>query len=107
MFSIDFTFLWTLVNLLILFLFLKKFLFGRVNAFLDKRAAGITDEREHAEKDRAEARVLRESYAKKLHAASAEGDAILKQARAAADAEAGRITGAAREEAARIVKEAE
>ena len=31
------TILWTVINLLVLYLFLRKFLFGRINAVLEKR----------------------------------------------------------------------
>ena len=35
------TILWTVINLLVLYLFLRKFLFGRVNAVLEQRQALI------------------------------------------------------------------
>ncbi|MDR0552197.1 MAG: F0F1 ATP synthase subunit B [Spirochaetaceae bacterium] len=106
MFSIDFTFLWTLVNLLILFFVLKKVLFGRVGAFMEKRAKKIADEHQLAAQERAEAKALLENYNEKLQTAYLEGDAIIKQARKTAEDEAARILAAAREDAAGIVENA-
>jgi F-type H+-transporting ATPase subunit b len=103
MFNIDFTFLWTLVNLLILFLFLKKFLFGRVGAFLEKRAAGISAEREAAAKDREDAKQLRLQFEEKLAKTDDEAAAILRKAREDAVAVREAILAEAKAEAETVV----
>ena len=42
------TILFTVINILVLFLFLKKFLFGRVNAIMEKRAQMVQADLDHA-----------------------------------------------------------
>jgi F-type H+-transporting ATPase subunit b len=106
MFNIDFTFLWTLVNLLILFLFLKKFLFGRIGAFLEKRAEGISAEREAAAKDRDEAKQLRLQFEEKLAKADDEAAAILRKARDDAEAAREAILAEAKSEAEAVIANA-
>jgi F-type H+-transporting ATPase subunit b len=103
MFNIDFTFLWTLVNLLVLFLFLKKFLFGRVGAFLEKRAAGISAEREAAAKDRDEAKRLQLLFEEKMAKADDEAAAILRKAREDAETARAAILAEAKAEAENVI----
>ncbi|MDR1096240.1 MAG: F0F1 ATP synthase subunit B [Spirochaetaceae bacterium] len=103
MFNIDFTFLWTLVNLLVLFLFLKKFLFGRVGEFLEKRAAGISAEREAAAKDRDEAKRLQLQFEEKMAKAEDEAAAILRKAREDAETVRGAILAEAKAEAENVI----
>jgi F-type H+-transporting ATPase subunit b len=105
-FNLDFTFLWTLVNLLVLFLFLKKFLFGRVGAFLDKRAEGIAAEREAAAKDREEAKRARLLFEEKLAKADEEAAVILREAREKAEAASGAILAEAKANAESIAANA-
>jgi F-type H+-transporting ATPase subunit b len=106
MFNIDFTFLWTLVNLLILFLFLKKFLFGRIGTFLEKRAEGINAEREAAAKDREEAKVLRLQFEEKMAKVNDEAAAILRTAREDAEIVRASILAEAKANAGVIVENA-
>lgn len=106
MFNLDFTFLWTLVNLVVLFLFLKKFLFGRVGAFLEKRAAGIAAEREAAGKDRDEAKRLRLLFEEKLAKADEDAAVILREARVKAEAASSAILAEAKANAEAIVANA-
>lgn len=47
--------IWVFVNLLVLFLLMKKFLFGPVTKMLDERAQGVSDTIDQAEKRLAEA----------------------------------------------------
>lgn len=48
------TILFTVINILVLFLFLKKFLFGRVNAIMEKRAQMVQADLDHAKETVAE-----------------------------------------------------
>lgn len=104
MFSVDFTFIWTIINLLILFIVLKKFLFGRIANFMEKRAKNIAEQHDRAERELSEAKALRQSYDDKLKTAEAEAGAILKQARSAAEYEAEKILTQANEQAEHIVE---
>jgi F-type H+-transporting ATPase subunit b len=103
MFNLDFTFLWTLINLLVLFLFLKKFLFGRVGTFLEKRAEGIAAEREAADKAREEAKQARLLLEEKLAKADEEAAAILREARARAEAASNALLAEAKANAESLV----
>ena len=50
--------IWTVVDLLILFLLMKKFLFGPVTAMLDQRAAAINADLDDAKAQKQAADVL-------------------------------------------------
>lgn len=79
--SIDFwTALFGLVNMLITFAILKKFLFKPVLKIIDDRQKEIDSTYEDANKAKAEAEAMRESYSAKLADANAQGDEILRQA---------------------------
>ena len=79
--SIDFwTALFGLVNMLITFAILKKFLFKPVLKMIDDRQKEIDSTYEDANKAKAEAEAMRESYSAKLADANAQGDEILRQA---------------------------
>ena len=95
------TALFTLCNLVIVFLMLKKFLFKPVNKMIDDRQKEIDDLFSDAANAKQEAEELREDYSRKLaeakdtsaqivaeatREASLRGEDILRQARADADA---------------------
>jgi F-type H+-transporting ATPase subunit b len=105
-FNIDFTFVWTLVNLIILFFFLKKFLFGRVGDFLEQRKRKLDAAREASEKEREELRRLRLSYEAKIAAAGDEVQAILKAAKEKAERTSEGILTDAHEEAKLVLENA-
>ena len=75
------TILFTVVNVLVLYLFLRKFLFGRVTAILDQRQALVKESIASAEASRTQAEKLRKSYEQKLSAARQEADEIAADAR--------------------------
>ena len=76
-----FTILWTLIDLLILFLLMKKFLFKPVNDILQSRASAIEEAQKQAEKDRTEAEELRKRYEAELSASRSEAAELLGQAK--------------------------
>ena len=59
MLRIDGNILWTIINLLILYVLLRKFLFGRVHKIMDERAAQLQKIHADADADRREAEKLR------------------------------------------------
>ena len=78
------TILFTIINLLILFFLLKKFLFGRVNAVLEQRAALVKSEIASAEDNNRQAEA--ETDAKRLRSEAEaqiaeQRDAMLRGAR--------------------------
>ncbi|WP_297234816.1 F0F1 ATP synthase subunit B [uncultured Flavonifractor sp.] len=74
------TILFTIVNLLILFLLMKKFLFARVNAVLEQRAALVKSEIASAEDNNRQAQELKAQYESKLTDARHEAAKIVADA---------------------------
>ena len=75
------TILFTVVNVLVLYLFLRKFLFGRVTAILDQRQALVKEAVDSAEASRARARAQR-AYDAKLRQAEADARKVEAAAQA-------------------------
>ncbi len=70
----------SLINLLLLFLLVKKFLFKPIKKVLQKRQDEIDEQYKKAETAQAEADKSRDMWEEKLSGARAEADAILKNA---------------------------
>ena len=66
------TIIFTIINLLVLYLFLRKFLFGRVNAVLEERAKLIQEQLDAAEQGKAQVQALQDQYEEKLSGAREE-----------------------------------
>ena len=106
MLSIDLTFLWTAINLVVLFLFMRKFLFGRVTKFMDDRNAAIEADLKKGADAKAEGEQYKEEYTALVKDAAAERARTLEAARVKAAAHYDKAVDEARCEAARIVQEA-
>jgi F-type H+-transporting ATPase subunit b len=100
------TFFITIVNILVLFFVLRALLFKPVSKFLADRAQKIKDDIAQAEKNKSDSKLLLESYEKKLEAAEAEADNIIKVARDHAADDAEQIVAEGKAEAARILASA-
>lgn len=74
------TIIFTIINLLVLFLILKKLLFGRVNAVLEQRAALVKSEIASAEDNNRRAEELKTQYESKLTDARHEAAKIVADA---------------------------
>lgn len=75
------TIVFTVINLLILYVVLKKVLFGRVNRVLQARADLIQQNLSGAEQEKAQADELKAEYEQKLAQAHAEAAEIVAQAK--------------------------
>ena len=75
-----FTLIFAWANLLILYFVLRKLLFNPIKNMIDSRQKEIDDMYENAEKNKAEAEEMRESYEKKLESATEESEEILRSA---------------------------
>lgn len=75
-----FTMIFAWLNLLILYLFLKKLLFKPVKNMIDSRQKEIDDMYSDAEKSRTDAAALKSEYEEKISKASEESEEILKKA---------------------------
>lgn len=80
------TIFFTIVNLLILYFFFRKFLFGRVNAVLEQREALIRTQVAEAEQNKAEAEKSRREYETRLAGARQEAADLVADAKRRADA---------------------
>lgn len=106
MLTLDRNIIWTVVNILILFFFLKKFLFKPVTEMMEKRQQVIEDSLQNAEDTKLEALKLKSEYEEELNQADEEAVQIIKEARERAAIEFNKQVKESREEAARILQEA-
>ena len=102
---------WTIIfawiNLLILYLAFKKFLFGPIKNMIDQRQKEIDDMYSDAESSRTAANDMKAEYAEKLQKANEESDAILRSAQRRAELKEEEILKEAKIEADRILDRAE
>jgi F-type H+-transporting ATPase subunit b len=102
---------WTMIfawiNLLILYLFLKKLLFKPVKNMIDSRQKEIDDMYADAENNRADAENMRSEYEEKLAKANEESEAIIKSAVRKAQLKEEEILKEANAKAARTLERAE
>ena len=102
-----FTMIFAWVNLLILYLFLKKLLFKPVKNMIDTRQKEIDDMYSDAEESRTSAEAMKLEYEEKLERASEESEEILKKAVRRAQLKEEEILAEANEKAARTLERAE
>ena len=101
------TILFTIINLLVLYVFLRKFLFGRINAVLEQRSALVKGEIDSAEENSRQAQELKAQYEEKLTDARQEAAKIVADAQNRAQrAYAGKLA-QAEDDAKRLRGEAE
>jgi len=104
--SFDWTFGFQLVNTLIIFLLLKKFLYKPVRSFMDNRAKGIEDAMNEAVNKGKEAEAILAEYQKKLDNIKEERNEIIRDASKRAEQRGDEIVKKAQEEAQKIVEKA-
>lgn len=107
MLDLGVSFLITGINFLVLWLFLRKFLFGRVRAFLDARTEKVRREVQEAAGARGRAEELKSRYEELLGAAEKEGEFMLLDSEERAREERDRVLAEAEETAAGIRRRAE
>ncbi|MBQ3423677.1 MAG: F0F1 ATP synthase subunit B [Clostridia bacterium] len=106
--SIDaWTIIFQICNLLILFLLVKKFLFGRVMAVLEQRQKEIDGIYDAAGQDREEAAQLKETYTLRMRDAREEADRLVRNAVDTAKDRGDAIVRQAQSEAAHMKQKAE
>ena len=101
------TALFTLLNMVITFLILKKFLFKPVKKTLAARLAQVDELYGSAEAAKAEAETAREEYTAKLDRADESARKIVSDATRRANERADEIVGGAKEEAERLRRRAD
>ena len=101
------TSIFTLLNLLLLFFVMKKFLFKPVKQMIDDRQKEIDDQYADAEKSKADAAELKSQYETRLAEANAESDEILKEAHRKAALRSEEMLREAQEQAAQTIRRAD
>ena len=101
------TIVFTILNLLILFVFLRKFLFGRVKAVLEEREKLVREQIASAEAGKTQAQALQDQYEQKLSGAREEAERIVSDAKVRAQKAYDEQMAQAQAEARRLQTEAE
>lgn len=96
----------SLLNLLLIFIIFKRFLYKPVRKVLDKRKAAIDSEYAEADKAKEAADADRQAYESKLKNAQDEADDMIKSAAATADRRSAKIIEDAKVKADGIVRQA-
>jgi len=106
MLKLDMNVIFNILNILILYLLMKKFLFGPVTAIMEKRKNLIKTSIEEAENKNNEALELKRKYEETLENAAAEADTIIREAKQIAAQETERQLKATKEEIAQMMESA-
>lgn len=99
-------FIWSAVNIIILFILLRIFLFKPITKIMNERTRIIQDNLDKAEKSRQEAEELKQQYAESLSSAKEEAQQIIIKAHDEAEAEKSAILRKSQEEASEIISDA-
>ncbi len=101
------TVIFSVINILVLFFFLKKFLFGRVSEMLEKRAQMAQADLDNAKEKVAQADQLKAQYEETLTHVKQEARQILETARQDAHAQSNELLAQAQAQAASVLEEAQ
>ena len=88
MIKIDINLVFTIINLLVLYVLMKRFLFGPIIKVMDERKAMIDQQFAGAKEQEDQAKALKEQYEGALKSAREESFQIMEQARKEAKAQA-------------------
>ena len=106
MVHVDMNIVWTIVNLLILFVLLRIFLFKPVLGMIEKRKNLIQNTLNEADQKNADATSLKQKYESSLKDAKQESFQIVSEAKDRAQVQYNQIIDKANEDASQIVKQA-
>lgn len=106
MLNLDWNIIWNVVNILVLFLLLKIFLFKPVTKMMEERQKAIADSIQDAQAKQREAAELQRQYEARLTDAQREAARIVKDAKEQASREAEKILGQARADAGAMLEDA-
>lgn len=98
------TFIFTVLNFLVLYWLLKKLLFKPVTGYMQNRSRRIREQLENAERKLKEAHALKSQYEKDLAQSQQKAEAIINEARERAKTEYERIKADALKEAQKILE---
>ena len=106
MISINLNLVWTIINLVVLYLLLRHFLIGPVMNIMEQRKQMIDDGFKNAEAAQADANRLKQEYETALSGAKQESVQLIEDARKSAKAEYDRIVSDAGEKADTMIESA-
>lgn len=106
MLKFDWNILWTVINLIIFFLLMRRFLFKPIKVTIDKRQALIEKQFKDAADANAQAEELKNEYENKLVDIDDEHDRIIRDAKGSAKAAYSKIVEQAENEAQRLKDDA-
>lgn len=107
MLALDLNILWTFINIIVLFLLLKKFLFKPIAGIMEKREQLIKTSLDNARDKENEALSLRGNYENEIKESKNKAEEIINEARKKAKIEYDRIIDEAKLETSRVYKTAE
>lgn len=99
--------LWTVINLFVLYLLLKKFLWKPVTAIIESRQEEIEHNLSAADEQRRQAEKARLEYDERLALADKDAGALVRQGKERGDREYQSIVAAAKEEAKALTEKAQ
>lgn len=99
--------LWTVINLFVLYLLLKKFLWKPVTAIIESRQEEIEHNLSAANEQRLQAEKARLEYDERLALADKDADALVHQGKERGDREYQSIVAAAKDEAKALTEKAQ
>ncbi|MDD3338288.1 MAG: F0F1 ATP synthase subunit B [Lachnospiraceae bacterium] len=106
MLQFNWNLLFNIINLIVLYLLLKKFLVKPVVAVMEKRKALINEGLENAKQTQEQAESLKGQYAKALEGAKGESEEIVNKAKTYAKTESDRIIDEAQQQAGKMLETA-
>lgn len=106
MLKLDWTIIWAIANILILYVLMRIFLFKPLHKFMDERSASVQNDIDSAKKSMEEAETLKQNYEDTLMKAKTEANNIILKAREEAISEKERIIKQSQEEANQIINDA-
>lgn len=106
MLNLDINAVFEIINIIVLFLLMKKFLFNPVNAIMEKREGLIRSSMEEAENTKNKANELKAEYENQLEGAKSEAAAIVQEARARGEREYELKLAGAAKDAQKLIKDA-
>ena len=100
------TLFWTVFNVLVLFLAIKKFLLKPVMDVIEKRNSMIKQQFEEANNAKLQAEAMKEAYEQQLETAHEQATEIITVARARAEEEHNQVIAQARKESQKMLEQA-
>lgn len=107
MLNLDWNVVFQIINIIVFFLLLKKFLFKPVTEIMEKRENLIRSQMEEAEDSRKKANELKAEYQAQLEGAKDEAAAILKDAKARGEKEYEVLLANAGRDAQKLINDAQ